>query len=368
MEVLTSTIGFFGLCAIREIVKIMLNSTNDKDFDKLFYELNLCNKSEEYPALINKSKDKYYMKYTIELPVGLSIEEIKNYEENIASFLECENVIIKKHSNSKKIDIMYMHTKPKVEYNFEKQRRTDLKVPLGVDLYDGSDFILDIFKDSNANMYIAGSPGQGKTNVLNIILAHLANSTTKNEVEFAIHDTKMIDLPLFKRCKNTASYYSGTEGINNFLEEEIKEMNARYKLLNKYGYRNVRDFIEDGYKIPYRVVVVEEISSFSDNEKFLKQLSDLTSLGRSAGIIVIMVTQIPTYEVMPTRIKNNVNISIGLKVRNMVCSEIVMNDAELHKLSGSGHLKITDSINYNREIQAYYISDSCLEKIINKNI
>lgn len=364
MEILAGGICFFCVCIVGETLKTIFNLTNDKDFDKLFYELNLCNKSEEYPKVISRQKEKYYMRYTIELPIGLSIDEIKKYEENIASFLECNEVVIKKNSNSKKIDIMNMHTKPNIEYNFDNQRRSDLKIPLGIDLDDGSDFILDIFKDSNANIYIAGSPGQGKTNIENVILGHLANSASVDEVEFAINDTKMVDLPLFKNCKNTVSYYSGTNGINSFLDNELKEMNARYEMLTKYGYRNVRDFINEGYKIPYRVVVIEEISSFSDNERYLKQLSDLTSRGRSAGIVVIMVTQIPTYDVMPTRIKNNVNISIGLKVKNNICSEIVMNDAELHKLSGAGHLKVTDSSNYNKEVQAYFMTDNTLLEIL----
>lgn len=365
MELLAGGLFVAGAYCINEITKIISSSLKSKDFDKLFYELQLCNMSEEYPVLINTHKDKYYMQYTIKLPIGLSINEIKKYEENISSFLECENVIIKKQSNPRNIDIMYMHTKPMVNYNLEKQKRDDLKIPLGIDLYDAKEFLLDIFKDNNANIYIAGSPGQGKTNVLNVILTHLANSTSKGEVEFAINDTKTIDLPKFKHCKNTVSYYSGTECINSFLEEQLNEMKARYTLLKKYGYKNIRDFIDDGYQLPFRVVVVEEISSFSDNELFMKQLSDLTSLGRSAGIIVIMVTQIPTYEVMPTRIKNNVNISIGLKVKNYVCSEIVMNDADLHKLSGCGHIKITDAFNDNREVQTYYVTEESLDTLMN---
>lgn len=365
MDLVTGSIYIGGLFLVSQFIKNGLGFNSSKNFEKLFYELKLFNTSEEYPSIINKNKEKYYMRYTIELPIGLSIDDIKKYEENISAFLECENVLIEKQSNSKMIDILHMHTKPNVEYDYRNQKRSDFNIPIGVNLRTGENFLLDLFSDSNANLYIAGSPGQGKTNILNVILGHLANSKNENEVQFAIHDTKLVDLPLFEKCKNTVSYYSGAEKVNEFLDNEIKEMNARFELLRKYGFRNIRDFINNGYEVPYRVVVIEEISLFSNNEEFHKKLSDLTSKGRSAGITVIMVTQIPTYDVLPTRIKNNVNTSIGLKVRNSVCSEIVMNDADLHKLSGCGHFKITDSSNYNIEVQSYYITDETLKKILN---
>lgn len=366
MELITSALGFVGFACISEIVKICIGVT-DKDFKKFFFEIELCNKSKEYPTMVKKTREKYYMKYTFRLPLGLSVLDVKKHEESISSFLECENVIVEKQKNSRMIDVLYMHTKPRVKYGEKGSRRKDFKIPLGVNLRTGDVFLWDIFKDTNTNVYIAGSPGQGKTNILNLILGHLANCKNEDEVQFAINDTKMVDLPIFRDCRNTVSYSSGTEYINEFLDEELKEMNARFSLLKKYGFKNLRDFRNAGYNLPFRVVVIEEISVFSDNEKFQKQLSDLTSKGRSAGITVILVTQIPTYDIMPTRIKNNVNTSIGLKVRDNIRSEIVMNDAELHKLSGCGHFKISDSDNYNAEVQSYEITDSCLKKIIKTN-
>lgn len=363
----TGLIGVGVMYGISEIIKGLMGNMNFKNFDSLFKELELCNKSEDYPDVVDKVKDEYYTKYTIKMPIGLSISNIEQYEEAICSFLESESVTIKKQSNSSFIDIMHMHNKPKINYNPCKHKRDDFLVPLGVNLYNGEPLLFDIFNDSNANMYICGSPGQGKSNIVNLILSHLANNKSVDDVQFAINDSKVVDLPIFENCKNTVSYYSGPDNIHEFIDNELNEMEARFVLLKKYGFKNLRDMKKSGHNIPFRVVVIEEISTFSNDDLFQKKLSDLTSKCRSAGITVMLITQTPTYDIMPTRIKNSVNVSIGLKVRNHVCSEIIMNDADLHKLTGTGHFKINDYKNYNLEAQSYCITDECIEEIINQN-
>ena len=57
-------------------IKKALN-INTLDFKKLFEELNLCNKSKEYPKLYKTINEEYFKAYQFTLPVGLSIDDFK---------------------------------------------------------------------------------------------------------------------------------------------------------------------------------------------------------------------------------------------------------------------------------------------------
>ena len=73
-----------GKIASNHIKKILGLST--LDFRKLFEELNICNKSKEYPKLYDIANNDYFKTYQFTVPVGLSIEEA--YRSNYA-FYEC---------------------------------------------------------------------------------------------------------------------------------------------------------------------------------------------------------------------------------------------------------------------------------------
>ena len=57
-------------------IKNVLN-INTLDFRKLFEELNLCNKSKEYPKLFKIINEDYFRIYQFTIPIGLSINSFQ---------------------------------------------------------------------------------------------------------------------------------------------------------------------------------------------------------------------------------------------------------------------------------------------------
>jgi len=55
-------------------IKNVLN-INTLDFKKLFEELNLCNKSKEYPRLYKILNEEHFKTYQFTVPIGLSIKQ-----------------------------------------------------------------------------------------------------------------------------------------------------------------------------------------------------------------------------------------------------------------------------------------------------
>ena len=82
--------------AAKSIENIVLKKKYN--WDKLFFEINLCNRSKEYPILHHQYKDNDFY-FTI--PIGLSINDFIKYKIEIATFLKV---------NPDKLKIEYKNT------------------------------------------------------------------------------------------------------------------------------------------------------------------------------------------------------------------------------------------------------------------
>ena len=116
-----------SLKAIKDVLRL-----NTLDFRRLFVELNLCNKSKEYPELYNIINEDYFKVYQFTVPIGLSIEDFKEHTEAIAHFLEVDTVSIVR--NNKLLEIKILIGVPYEEYNPELHKAKGYKIPVGIDL------------------------------------------------------------------------------------------------------------------------------------------------------------------------------------------------------------------------------------------
>ena len=260
-----------------------------------------------------------------------------------------------------------------ISYDYSvDMKRNDFKIPLGRNLNDNSEVLWDIIKSSNTHCYIAGSTGGGKTVMLRLILTHLINSKGPADVQLLLQNTKYVDLKMFKDARNTIFYNEGREGIIELLENEVKEMDRRYALINKWDCDDIGEYRSKVGKLPYRFIVIEELSSYKTddegkvNKRFYSLLEDLSARGRGSGQILILTTQLPSKDVLPNFIKNNINSTIGLMCKDAIRSEIVAGpDSGLEKLKGNGHAKLFPG---DIEFQGYYISKDVANEIVSNNL
>lgn len=341
---------------------------NMLDFTKLFEEVGLCNKSKLYPRLYDYEFDEYCKSYIFKCPVGLSTHDFEKVLAQIAHFVGVDEKDIRIKRKGFDIEVKVITKVPKAEYDMETMKRRDFKIPLGYSMDTMELVYWDIVKNSNTHCYIAGSSGGGKSITLRLILCHLVNSKSKRDIEFSIINTKRVDLKEFEKCKHTRHYMTGSEGAEAFLEEELEEMERRYRLLEKHDCDDLTEYRKKVDRIPYRLIVVEEISSYKDNKEYQRAIELIASQGRGAGMILLLVTQLPSREIMPNTIKCNINTTIGLKTKDEIRSDIIVPDGELHKLKGDGHAKLFDSKHDGAEYQGLYISKETMKEIINNNL
>lgn len=353
-----------GKIASKHIKKIL--GLNTLDFRKLFEELDICNKSKAYPKLYNIVNDDYFKIYQFTVPVGLSIEDFKKHTEAIMHFMNVDNINIVR--NNKLIEIKILIKLPYENYDIEKHKAKGYKIPVGIDLDNYKIRYWDLADGANANCYIAGSTRCGKSNLLRLIMTILTQKSCA-DIQFSLINPKRVDLVEFKNVKNTQHYTEDPAEATEILLENLKEMKRRYILFSKNkGVKNIWDYRNKVHKMPVRLVVIEEMSTFEGNNKFHESLRLLAQQGAGAGILLLLTTQLPNKDTLPNLTKQCINSVIGGKCKDSIRSDIIVEDGELHKLRGKGHMKIFDSDDYGTEIQSFYINDTVVEEITNNNI
>lgn len=343
----------------------MLN-LNTLDFKKLFEELNLCNKSKEYPSLLKIINEDYFKVYQFAIPIGLSIKDFEEHTEAISHFIGVDNVSIVR--NNKLIDIKVLTKVPYEKYDPETHKAKGYKIPVGIDLDKHNIRYWDLADGSNANVYIAGSTRCGKSNLLRLIMTILTQKSCA-DIQFSLINPKRVDLVEFQKVKNTKHYTEDPTQATDILLENIEEMHRRYILFAKNkGVKSIWDYRNKVNKMPVRLVVIEEMSTFEGDNKFHEALRLIAQQGAGAGILLLLTTQLPNKDTLPNLTKQCINSVIGGKCKDSIRSDIIVEEGELHKLRGRGHMKVFDSDSYGTEIQSFYISDDVVEEITNNNI
>lgn len=339
---------------------------NTIDFKQLFVELDICNKSKQYPRLYNVLNNDYFKIYQFEIPTGLSVDDFKKHTEAIAQFMNEDDITIVR--NNKLVEIKVLTNIPYEEYNPEVHKAKGYKIPLGIDLDKHKIRYWDLSDGANANMYIAGSTRCGKSNLLRLIMTVLTQKSCA-DIQFSLINPKRVDLVEFKAVKNTKHYTEDSTEATDILLDNIEEMNRRYILFAKNkGVKNIWDYRSKVTKMPVRLVVIEEMSTFEGNKEFHEALRLLAQQGAGAGILLLLTTQLPNKDTLPNLTKQCINSVIGGKCKDAIRSDIIVEDGNLHQLRGRGHMKVFDADSYGTEIQSFFINDDVVEEITSKNI
>ena len=180
---------------------------------------------------------------------------------------------------------------------------------------------LDSEKSWNYSKYphaiVAGKTGGGKTYfIYYLILSFLSQNST-----VFIGDPKQKDLYSLKHIIGEKYVESSANGIAKILRLMYEEMDKRNEIMTEGG---LNDFGKDyrDYNLSPVVGVFDEISVVkNDDLKVAKEIDRLLAQvimkGRQYGVFVILATQKPDAETIPTNIRdqNSLRVSLGKMYR-----------------------------------------------------
>lgn len=323
--------------------KLISNNPNKVDWREEFLALGVKNGNEETPRYLSRNEDDYRIEYLFSLPMGLTVEKVENSISRVATIFakEIEYISVERFFDKVKI-VVDKGVFEKEIFAFEdlefEPTKNSLKIPIGYYLKDGKLQLLclDLSSPTQCHMMIAGTSGYGKTNIFKCILSILTKFYSSEDIEYVLCDLKGTEGYLFANTKHCINYTDSPYETAEIIKETIREMDTRYNILKKAGCKDIQAYRNKGNKMPRRILCIDEfgdltlLASAGDvDDSIISDLARLLQKGRSAGIICIFAMQTAKATFIPTEIRNNMPLSIGVGCRDGNQSKSITGDSEI---------------------------------------
>ncbi len=220
------------------------------------------------------------------------------------------------------------------------------------------------------HLILGGSTGTGKSNLIKSILIQ---SIFKG-YQVILCDFKMgVDFPYIIR--NKCTFVCSMADLYEELVKIQQEMNNRLAILSKFECKSVDEYNRRniGYSNMDRIVVfIEEFADIADNRYLSKEdkdlgirvlgiVNDLARKGRASNISLIVSTQRPDANVIPSTIKTNLLYRIsGLADPNL--SQIILDNSDAASRIPSDTKGVFLDSDSNL-FKAFYVPDSFINEI-----
>jgi len=213
-----------------------------------------------------------------------------------------------------------------------------LMLALGKDI-SGKPMIADLCE--MPHLLIAGTTGSGKTVCVNGIIMSFLFNAAPDEIKFLMVDPKMVELAQYNDiphllCPTVTDSKRAAAALNWV----VGEMETRYQKLSKAGVRTIKAYNQEGNKMPYLVVIIDELADLMQvSAKTVESsITRLAQLSRAVGIHLILATQRPSVDVITGVIKANFPARISFKVASKVDSRTVLDANGAENLLGKGDM------------------------------
>lgn len=220
------------------------------------------------------------------------------------------------------------------------------------------------------HLMIGGTSGGGKSNTFNNVLLNLLESS--DNLQMYLVDLKGgLEIKAYEGLENVTLVRNVQESVMT-LKSLVKEMDRRYKYLEKKSYKKIEPKRD---KLNRIVIAIDECTDLlgkvnrqhSDYNYVLQatELCDaLARKSRACGIHIILATQKIDRSSIPTRIQENMSGRIAMRTKTPENSMRLLGNTLAAKLSHIGGRAIWSLGSNFTEIQVPFIADSEIEKRI----
>jgi DNA segregation ATPase FtsK/SpoIIIE-like protein len=335
------------------------------------------NKCPPETAIVGSGVIRFY----ITLSVGQALEALRGKLEDIGREMKRSNLIVQtvKNSNEVILDVPRL-TKDKVLYSAVENRihavtsPEQLFFPIGK-TPEGEDIIRNL--GELPHLLVGGSTGSGKTVLLFTLLASIIRSHPSSEelglvlssagVEDFIH---FEGLPHLINGKIIDSAKETVDIIQTVVNDEFER---RAKILSEARVSNIIEYnsrVGKTDKLRPIVIVIDEFADIADQlpnkakrEEFYSVVRRIVQIGCKRGVHMVLCTQRPSANLVPTDVKAQLNARIALGVNDANSSRMILEITGAQNLQKHGDLIYKDGDEMIRA-QGYLITTDELAKII----
>lgn len=267
-----------------------------------------------------------------------------------------------------------------------KNKKSPLTLILGKNV-EGTFVLADLGK--MPHLLIAGATGTGKSVCINSIILSLLFQNSPDDLKLILVDPKRVELSLYNKIPHLlADVITDNKKVVNALKWAVREMEERYKILEKVGSRDLESYskkLEEGLtinvidpdtseakkeklkKLPFIVIVIDELADLmaSNGKEVEGAIMRLAQMARAVGIHLIISTQRPSVEVLTGIIKANIGNRIALQVVSQIDSRTIIDMRGAEKLLGKGDLLFLSSESPKpRRLQNSFVSEDEVKQVV----
>jgi S-DNA-T family DNA segregation ATPase FtsK/SpoIIIE len=187
-------------------------------------------------------------------------------------------------------------------------------------------------------------------------------------------DPKMVELIVYNHIPHMLSpVVTELERVVPTLKWATREMERRYKIFAKHGFRNIDSYKQaarrraDLEPLPYIVIIVDELADLMmmapDEVETL--ICRLAQMARATGIHLVLATQRPSVDVVTGLIKANFPSRIAFAVTSQIDSRVILDMNGAEQLLGRGDMlyMAADAARPVR-VQGTWVSDAEVERVV----
>lgn len=282
--------------------------------------------SEGAPIVKRVRRNAVGISATVSLQAGASALMLMRSEERLAVALRVRSVRVERDGRDASRCLVTVIKRDHFGHGaipcwWRDTERTSLWNPIAI----GDDELGQTVEVSLAecNLLAGGVPGAGKSNLLQLLAAF---SALDPSTSLWVFDPKQVELARWKAVA------AGSAGADirvavGLLRQLCDEMTRRYALLETRNVRTVRP--EDGLDL--HMVMFDEVTIYlSDPDKkaaaeFASLLRKLVTLGRAAGFTVVVATQRPATDAIPSAIRDNIaSFRVAFRCASRETSDVVL--------------------------------------------
>jgi len=274
-------------------------------------------------------------------------------------------------------------------------RSSDQQLPLAIGKsVDGHPVVADLAR--MPHLLVGGATGSGKSVGVNAMLMSLLYTRTPDELRLVLIDPKMLEFEPYKDIPHLLHpVVTDVKLAKAALKWACDEMDRRYKLLARWGTRNIKSFnarvdkeLENwdeekarrlappGWceseplpvpeRLPYIVIVIDELADLMMQaaKEVEEHIVRLAQKARAAGLHLIVATQRPSVDVITGLIKANMPARIAFHVRSKTDGRTILDQNGAETLLGNGDmLFLPPGVSALERVHGAFVADEEVRRI-----
>ena len=333
-------------------------------------------------------------RYVLELGEGVKVSKLESLRKDIAYAMASPDVrILAPIPGRRAIGVEVPNSDRQIialgdilSSKEARHAKHPLEVAIGRDI-NGRNVMVNLA--TMPHVLIAGATGAGKSSCLNSLLTSILMRTTPEQVRLILIDPKRVEMGQYDKAPHllTAPVTDPRQAANA-LAWAVREMERRYDLLHKVGFRDITGYnnavdagsIEAGLgeidesgepltyqRLPFMLIVVDELADLMmvaarDVEDSIARIAQMA---RAVGIHLVIATQRPSVNVITGVIKANVPARLAFAVSSLTDSRVILDQPGAERLVGKGDLlMLGPSSSTANRVQGCWVEETEVRSIV----